>query len=113
MMKHVALAAGLLLVAGQAEAISRYNSTSMSCAGVQQTIKAEGAAIMRYPGTTNPSLTRYDRYVAHGGFCSFGEVAKYTYIPTADAASCQVLHCVTPNFDDDRLFHRHGFGILR
>ncbi|WP_040676686.1 hypothetical protein [Nitratireductor pacificus] len=87
------LVTGVLAFTGQAEAISRYNSTAMSCAAVQGRIAAEGAAIMRYRSQRNPSLTLYDRYVAHGYLCPAGHRAVRSHIPTADRASCPVLHC--------------------
>ena len=59
------LAAALaLFAASTAQAIERYNSQAMSCASVQATIRADGAAIMRYASKSNPSLTLFDRYVS-------------------------------------------------
>ena len=48
MHKTVWLALALTLLPLQAQAISRYNSTSMSCAQVRATVRAEGAVIMRW-----------------------------------------------------------------
>ncbi|WP_048647629.1 hypothetical protein [Nitratireductor soli] len=93
MLRYAILALGMLAFAGQAEAISRYNSTAMSCASVQARIANEGAAIMRYRSQRNPSLTLYDRYVANEFLCPAGHRAVRSYIPTADQASCPVLHC--------------------
>lgn len=89
-----------MLFVGHAEAISRYESTSMSCRSAQEAVAREGAVILRYPGTTDPSLTRYDRYVAHGGYCTHGEYAETAFVPTQDRESCPVRRCATPNFDD-------------
>ena len=49
-MKSVMLALGLALVATNSYAISRYNSTSKTCAQVQSIIVRDGAAIMRHTG---------------------------------------------------------------
>jgi hypothetical protein len=91
------LAAGLtvttlcLAVSGPAQAISRYNSTGMTCAAVQTAIDREGAVVLRYPGRTG--VTLYDRYVASGRLCFSGEYAKSSTVPTRDTAGCPVQHC--------------------
>lgn len=76
---------------GPALAISRYNSTGMTCESVQRTIAREGAAIFRYKGRTGATL--YDRYVADERFCAGGEFAKSGTIPTRDTSACPVRHC--------------------
>lgn len=96
-MKRKLLAASALLVAGMAtmpaQAISRYESTRMSCDQAQSAISAEGAVILRYRSSRNPSLPLYDRYVAHGGYCEPNEYAANAYVPTADTRSCYVRVC--------------------
>ncbi len=47
-MMKLLLAAAVLLVSLPANAISRYNSTTMSCDEVKGTIRQDGEAIMRY-----------------------------------------------------------------
>ena len=66
-MKAVLIALSLLLVSFEAHAISRYNSTSMSCGEIKATVRGEGAVILRWRG--NSGTQRYGRFVAHGGFC--------------------------------------------
>lgn len=92
-MKTLLLALSLSMLASQAMAISRYTSTSMSCAKVQNVLRAEGAAILRHQSTRVPGLTLYDRYVSGTGYCPFAHVAKRATVPTADAKSCPVLNC--------------------
>ncbi|APH72305.1 hypothetical protein [Aquibium oceanicum] len=104
-MKLVALTIALAAVAAPAQAISRYNSLDMSCAQVQSAVAREGAVILRYPSKRKPSLTLYDRYVEHGGFCAVGEYAANDWIPTADKAQCFVRACKPVNYDDDVLFN--------
>ncbi len=89
----------LSLVASDAHAISRHDIAGMSCSHVQGIVRAEGAAILRYPSPRNPSLILYDRYVAHGGFCQLDEEAASAFVPTADTASCPVLKCQTRIFE--------------
>ena len=104
-MKLVALTIALAAAAAPAHAISRYNSLDMSCAQAQSAVAREGAVIFRYPSRRNPSLTRYDRYVQHAGFCAAGEYAANAWIPTADRAQCFVRDCKQINYDDDILFN--------
>jgi hypothetical protein len=116
-MRKILVAMGLAflcinLVSGaEALAISRYNSTAMSCAAVQDTIAREGAAILRYPGRTG--ITLYDRYVATGRLCASGEFAKASTVPTADLNNCPVRHCERrPDPQDCRNFLEPGcFGL--
>lgn len=94
------LAALFVVFAADAHAISRYTSTSMSCERVKATIRQEGAAIMRYTSTRNPSLQLYGRFVSNGRYCSWGEAAMSTSIPASDTRSCPVRECQTVDFDD-------------
>ncbi|HWK63500.1 MAG TPA: hypothetical protein VNS34_01065 [Rhizobiaceae bacterium] len=86
-------ALSLSLVSGEALAISRYNSQSMTCDSIQAIIQREGAAILRYASTRTPGLPLYDRYVADGTYCSYGESAEVTSVPARDTPSCLVLSC--------------------
>lgn len=92
----------LVLMAADANAISRYNSPSMSCAQVQAAIRNQGAVILRYSSQRDPSLPLYDRYVLHDGYCEYGEYAKYASVPTRDTPSCPVYRCEQRTYDDDR-----------
>lgn len=94
MRMQLALAVIIPFVIGSASptfAISRYNSTGMSCQSVHGIIAREGAAIFRYPGRSG--ITLYDRYVADERFCAGGEYAKSGTIPTKDNPGCSVRHC--------------------
>lgn len=95
MLKYAPLVLGSFLLASQAEAqtISQYYSTSLSCSEVQARISAEGAAIMRYSSPNNPNLPRYDRYVANGNLCSIGTIVDDVYIPASDTDHCKVKRC--------------------
>jgi hypothetical protein len=101
-MKAVLIALSLLLVPLEAHAISRYNSTSMSCGEIKATVRAEGAVILRWRG--NSGIQRYGRFVAHTGFCSAGERAETSYVPSADRRSCSVRECKYYDPDDDFIF---------
>ena len=92
-MRTLLLASCIILVAAPANAISRYNSTSMSCAKVQSIIKSQGAVIMRYPSKFNPGNILYDRYVSDARFCEAGKEPRLTTIPSADKAKCEVFDC--------------------
>lgn len=87
----------LVMTATSAHAISRYQSTSLSCSAIQANIAREGAVILRYKSERNPSLTLYDRYVKHGGFCSSGEYLKLEEVPARDTRQCLVYRCFQRN----------------
>jgi hypothetical protein len=102
-----ALAAfGVSLVAHEAQAISRYTSTSMSCSSVKATVKAQGAVILRW--TSAQGNPRHGRYVASTGYCDPGERAVTAYVPSSDKKSCAVKTCkhCDPFKDDDDGFLR-------
>lgn len=106
-----ALAALTVVMSGQqASAISRYNSTSMTCDAVHNRIAREGAVIFRYPGRTG--ITLYDRYVSDERYCAGGEYAKSDSIPTKDSRSCPVRQCeMRPSPGDCNSFVEEGcFG---
>jgi hypothetical protein len=105
-MKAVMIALSLLLVPIEAHAISRYNSTSMSCGEIKATVRAEGAVILRWRG--NSGIQRYGRFVAHGGFCESGTRAETSYVPSADRKSCGVYECKYWDPDDEFIW-RPGF----
>jgi hypothetical protein len=96
--KTIILAAAVAAAAVPAHAISRYNAESMTCQQAQASVANEGAVILRYSSRSNPSLTLYDRYIAHRGYCQMGEYAKAAWIPTADTASCPVYKCEDRQF---------------
>lgn len=91
-MRTILLAVALTMLAADAQAISRYQSTSMSCAQAQGVVEGEGAVILRWKSPTSGVL-RYDRFVRDDGFCATGEEASLTTVPTADARSCPVYNC--------------------
>jgi len=106
-MKAVLIAGCLTLVAAQAQAISRYDPTHMSCNKVQSTIAREGAVILRYQSSRVPGLPLYDRYVQSERFCNMGEVRTRASVPSADTSFCAVYICKRP--DMDRRFHHRFF----
>lgn len=91
-MRTILLAVCLAMLTVQAQAISRYNSTSMRCAEVQSAVADEGAVILRWKSPTS-GVQRYDRFVTNDGFCASGEEASITTVPTADARSCPAYNC--------------------
>ncbi len=93
MKRAILLALSLSLVPAAALAISRYNSQTMTCDSIRAAINREGAAILRYSSARTPGLPLYDRYVADGSFCSYGEYAEAAWIPARDTGSCPVLVC--------------------
>lgn len=93
----VLLGLALSLLSIDAQAISRYNTQSMSCARVQAVLRSEGAAILRWRSNSGAPL--YDRYVANGGYCDSDDVTRAASVPTADNRACLVLKCFEMSFD--------------
>ena len=98
-MKRLIVASLLVLAAWPAQAISRYNSTSMSCAAAQEYILREGAVILRYSSPRHPNLPLYDRYVSDGGMCAMGQGTVVDTVPTSDNPRCMVLKCRDITYD--------------
>lgn len=99
-MKIITAALAMALAIGPAQAISRYNSQSLSCAQAQSRVQHEGAVIFRYQSKRTPTLTRYDRFVLHGGFCAANEYAANAWIPTSDRSECFVRSCKPILYED-------------
>jgi hypothetical protein len=93
-MRRIALVISALLIVGEAAAVSRYQTASMSCSRVQAAVNADGAAILRYPAPDNRSLQLYDRYVRDKTFCSASQRADIRSVPAADTKNCPVRKCV-------------------
>jgi hypothetical protein len=93
-MRRLAIILPLLMLAGEASAISRYQTTSMSCARIQAAVRSDGQAILRYPAPDNPSLVLYDRYVRDRTFCGSSQRAELMSVPAADTRNCKVRKCV-------------------
>ena len=96
----------LSLASFEAQAISRYESTSMTCAAVKSTVRGEGAVILRWMSTKNPGLPRYSRYVRSSSYCDPGKVAVTAYVPSADTRSCRVKRCKRVDRDEFPFFFR-------
>lgn len=104
-MKTILLAVCLTMLAAEAQAASRYTSTSMSCAQTRGTIVNQGAAILQWRSPTS-GVQRYDRYVRDDSFCPTGQYAERAWVPTADTQSCPVYKCKQIDRDDFFLFRR-------
>lgn len=102
-MLPVAAALAATLTASEADAISRYNSTGMSCERIHGILAREKAAIFRYPSTRVANLPLYDRYVRSEGYCGPHQVAEQVTIPSA-SGQCPVLHCIQEPDPCDDLF---------
>lgn len=94
-------ALSLAFIAGDAAAISRYNSPGLSCQRLHGVLATEGAAVFRYPSTRVKGLVLYDRYVRNGSYCDPHQITERVTIPSADG-ECPMLHCIqAPDPCDD------------
>ena len=82
------------LIPASAEAISRYNASTMSCARVQSLVASQGEVLFDYRSQNDPSILLFDRFVAHGGSCPKGQYAGAAFIPAADNPHCPLQRCV-------------------
>nr|WP_319485960.1 hypothetical protein [uncultured Cohaesibacter sp.] len=76
-----------------ASASPRVDSQSLTAAQVKQVVQESGSVLL----STGPGL--YDRYVANGAYCFFGEQPKAAYVPTANSSSAFVGYTCAPDFD--------------
>jgi len=110
-LKLASIALAISLVSVEAQAISRYNSTSMSCASIQARVHAEGAILLRWRSKRNPSLPLGGRFVRSSGFCDLHLHASTTYVPSSDRKSCPVRKCKRLNSFEEKYrffrFRRH------
>jgi hypothetical protein len=90
-LKAATILLSLFLAGTEAQAISRYNSTSMSCADIHATVQTEGAVILRW--IQPPDILRYDRFVDNFGFCDLGEGTVPFAVPSANNSPCSVNVC--------------------
>jgi hypothetical protein len=79
----------------EAQAISRYTSTAMSCGSVKSVVRNEGAVILRWSKSGQPM---YGRFVASSGYCDPGERAVPASVPSA-GGQCTVKKCKRCDFD--------------
>lgn len=101
MTKTILLSLCLLVVSLPAHAISRYSTPTLTCERIQQILKAENAAILRYPSPRIADLTLYDVYVSESRFCGAGESGVTAYVPASDTRQCRVIEC-KQRTDNDR-----------
>ena len=81
----LAVSAVVLALAGEAAvAQSRPSTLNMSCHEAQALVGSRGGIVLSTGRHT------YDRYVASGRFCAFGEWAYPRTVPTADAPQCPI-----------------------
>jgi hypothetical protein len=99
-MKAVSIALFLTLLAGEAHAISKYTTTSMSCAAIQAAVMSEGAVILQWRSPRN--LPLYGRYVAARRYCQPEQVAETAFVPSRGGTSCLVRKCVTIDLPEHR-----------
>ena len=99
-MNRTAIVLPLLLVAGEASAITRYDIDNRSCAEVQAIVQNSGAAILRWR-SKRTGAPLYGRFVRNRSYCYADQTTDYQSVPAADR-SCPVRKCVQIEFFHDR-----------
>jgi hypothetical protein len=74
----------LTLLATTSTLAARPSTLDMTCAEAAALVASRGAIVL-----TTGQFT-YERYVAHRGFCSIGEVTRPAYAPTLDTPTCSI-----------------------
>ncbi len=93
-MKVIVTACLILVVAGQASAISRRDISGMTCSQAQALVRSEGAVILRYLSPRNTDAVLYDRYVSDDRYCGGSEQTTRATASTADNVYCPLRRCV-------------------
>ena len=93
-MKKLLLTTLIVFSATNAEAVSRYEITNVTCETVQALVRTEGSVILVYRSKGVLGLPVYDRYVLGQQYCDSGEVARGAGVPTVDREYCPVKKCV-------------------
>lgn len=107
---HLLEGAAGLAAAFPAQAIERYTISNMTCVSVQETLRHDGAAILRHSSDRVAGMALYDRYVGSSLHCLSGERAEPASVPASDNPSCIVLKCepvsaredIQPRYTDQR-----------
>ena len=113
LLKTISIAVLLGAFALPAQAIERVHTNRLSCTSVQTKLIHNGAAILRFPSTRNPSLTLYDRYVGDSRYCPIDEIGKWASVPAKDTRSCRVIACERYQPNDLFRFKRRNGIFLR
>lgn len=88
----------VLLLPSQGQAISHRDTESMTCEHIQILVREQGETILRF--NSSRGRPRYERYVAHAGYCRDAQHAQTGWVPTADRPSCPVLRCVPGAYEE-------------
>lgn len=97
--------AGLSVLGSDADAISRYWSTTMTCAALNATVQREKAVLFRWQSHLTGN-TLYGRFVVNDNYCLPSEMVGTLWIPSSDKAKCALNQCVHRDMDDDLLLRR-------
>ena len=83
----------VMLSSTNADAISKYTSTSLTCGSIKALIRNQGAIILRWtsPRTGNPI---YNRYVRNENYCLVNQTTTLKSVPASDTKNCSVYYCV-------------------
>lgn len=91
-MKTLFVFAAVALIASNAMAMSEYDSKSMSCPEIQQKAK-QGSIVLRYPSSTEPDVTLYNRTVSNSMSCLGQGAMASANVPSADGKPCKIKTC--------------------
>jgi hypothetical protein len=83
----------LLVLAGEASALDRYDVSAMSCDEVRTALQSSKKALLLRASTHVRGLMLYGLYVADPSICKGGQTAVRRSIRAAAPSACPVLQC--------------------
>lgn len=87
-MQKIAIAALLSLSAIAANAQTRLETASASCARIRAVLDQNGSAILRQRSTSGI-------YVKDGRYCGIGQTAQPASVAASDTGNCRVQRCAS------------------
>lgn len=90
----ISIAVGGLVTASSfdANAISKYNSQSLSCGTIKSRISSQGAVLLQWQSRSgNPN---YNRFVKNANYCNVGQTTALKSVPASNGR-CSVRYCVS------------------
>ena len=92
-MKEITIALLMGALASSATAMSRQESSLMSCAVLHQVLAKDGAMVLRHYSGQVRKIEVYDRYVTNSMSCAGQGRMSATTVPTSDNLECPVAFC--------------------
>jgi hypothetical protein len=91
-MKRLLMMLPFLLLVGEATALEKHKSMSMTCEEAKAALQSDGKALMMYPSKVD-GMMRYGMFVAGRQMCKNQQIAIRSKVPASDTKNCIVVQC--------------------